>query len=292
MKRKHNQYSQRGESLRNIWEGKEMTAQPQPARKMSNKMIIMIAALLVCLLLVSACTSTPASPTATTINKDDAIKTAIASIIMTTTASAPTNTPLPTSTPKPTLTPTPLPKPILLSGTGDSVLDVDMAKVGEEGIAHITGNKSARFFAVTSYDANGKQIDLLVNTTDVYDGYVPIDFTGSQITTRLEVSATDAWTIEILPLLMGHVIESPGTYQGKGDDVLLVPGFKTHPPDTAKIVGNKSSSFFAVVTYGVTSSDLKVNTTDPYDGTVILASDTCIFVISATSDWSIEIKSK
>jgi hypothetical protein len=201
----------------------------------------------------------------------------------------PTNTSVLTKNPEPTLTSTPLPGPVKLSGKGDSVVDIDMKKIGGIGIAHIIGNKSSSFFAVQNYDAAGKRIDLLVNTTDPYDGYVPLDFLDGQHTTRLEINATGDWTIELIPLQSGHELKVPGTLKGKGDEVLLLRGGK---PDTVKIVGNKSSGFFAVQSYDLSGYDLLVNTTDPYDGTVILSRDAIILVIKASDDWTIEIKSK
>ena len=59
-------------------------------------------------------------------------------------------------------------------------------------------------------------------------------------------------------------------------------------PDLAKITGNTESQHFAVISYGKTS-DLLVNTTDPYDGTVILSSDVILLEINAVGDWLIEI---
>ena len=193
-------------------------------------------------------------------------------------------TPTPTKSPTPTRTPTNTPNPFLLTGSGDAV--VDLVKPDDLVILHITGNARSSFFAVSNYDGNGNQIDLLVNTTDPYDGIVPIDLLAGEDTKRLEIKARGQWTIDVLPLTAARQISVPGTITGKGDDVFLLTGQK---PGTAHIVGNARSRYFGVLGYG-SSKELLVNTTDAYDGVVILSSDTIVIEIKAEGDWSVEIK--
>ena len=195
----------------------------------------------------------------------------------------PTNTPLPTNTPRPTNTPTPPPEPILLTGSGDTVVDVDRGNYA--AIAHITGNAAANHFAVVNYGSDGDQIDLLVNTTEPYDGIKPLDFRESEHTTRLEVTATGDWTIEILPLIEARGFLVPGRIEGVGDDVVILTD---GTPDIATITGNAAASHFAVIGYG-TTADLLVNTTEPYEGTVILDPDTAVLEITGVGPWSIEV---
>lgn len=204
----------------------------------------------------------------------------------------PTNTLLPTLTPMPTKTKTlvptstPTPEPVVLTGTGDSV--IDFINPFEMGVIHITGNASGRFFAVKAYTDDG-QYDLLVNTGDPYDGFRPLDF-GRKHTTRFEVMATGDWKIELLPITSAHLMVIPGEISGKGDDViLLLRGNFT--PDLAKITGNASSRFFAVKSYGQ-STDLLVNTGDPYEGTVVLSSDVIVLEVMASDSWTIKITTK
>ena len=198
----------------------------------------------------------------------------------------PTHTPAPTDTPRPTDTPTPIPEPIRLNGSGDSVVNFD--NPFGPAVARIQGNAGARFFSVQNLDANGASLDLLVNTTDVYKGVRPLDFRAGEHTTRFEVNATGNWQIEVAPLALAESLNVPGKYAGKGDQVLLLTGAT---PDLAKISGNAERRFFAVIGYGG-SSDLLVNTTDPYDGTVILGSDAIVLEVTATGTWQIELTGK
>jgi len=196
---------------------------------------------------------------------------------------SPTNTPAPTNTPLP---PTPIPKPIVLTGTGDSIEDFD--NYFDFAIVHIVGNSSGRYFGVTSYGADGEQIDMLVNTTDPYDGIKPLDFRDGEHTTRFEVKSNGEWTIEIFPISYARILTVPGSIEGSGDDVFFLDGSK---PDLAKITGNNESRYFGVYSYG-SYSDLLVNTTDVYSGTVIVDGDTVAIEVNAQGEWSIEISSK
>ena len=200
-----------------------------------------------------------------------------------TNTSLPTNTPLPTDT---LLPPSQTPEPITVSGTGDMIVDAENPY--NVAIVHILGNSCGRFFAVTNYDNNGQKIDLLVNTTDPYDGIRPIDFHQDKHTTRFEINSSCEWQISILPLISVRSLTVPGTISGSEDDVIALLG---GTPDLATVKGNSGSRFFAVVGYG-SSADLLVNTTDPYEGTVMLSSDTIILEIQSVGEWSIEVTSR
>ncbi|MDD1777335.1 MAG: hypothetical protein LUQ65_04130 [Candidatus Helarchaeota archaeon] len=192
----------------------------------------------------------------------------------------------PTFTPEPTNTPTPIPTPMVFSGTGDSIVDID--KESGPALVHIIGNNSSRHFAVVNYDSSNKEIDLLVNTTDPYDGVRPLDFLEDEHTARFEVTATGAWSIEIIPFSLIERLEIPGEITGNGDYVFAIVG---GTPDTATITGNAAARHFAVIGYGSTS-DLLVNTTDPYDGTVLLSSDTLIIEVDSEDDWTMRFNNR
>lgn len=194
---------------------------------------------------------------------------------------APTSTPEPTETPAPTETPTPLPEPIVLSGTGDSIVDVE--KGPEPALVQIEGNAASRHFAVTSLGEGNEQLNLLVNTTEPYAGMRPLDFLEGEHTVRFEVTGEGDWTIEILPLGAIEVVSIPGEISGNGDYVFAVEG----NPDTAQISGNAAGRHFAVRGYGSGFPDLLVNTTDPYDGRVLLSADTLILEVTGVGEWTV-----
>jgi len=196
----------------------------------------------------------------------------------------PTSTPIPTNAP--TATATPLPEPIVLAGSGDAIVDVD--KTDAPMLARIEGNAGSRHFAVTSYDASGLAIDLLVNTTAPYTGVRPLDFLEGEHTARFEVTAVGEWTITIYPVQSADAIDVPGSFVGEGDNVVILRG---GVPDTAVITGNASSHHFAVTGYG-SGIDLLVNTTEPYEGTVLLDRETFLLQIVADGEWTIRVGSR
>lgn len=195
--------------------------------------------------------------------------------------------PSPTAPPTATPEPTPLPDPILLTGTGDAI--VDLEKSEDPMLVRISGNAGGSHFAVSNYGADGQQIDLLVNTVEPYEGIRPLDFRSGEHTARFEVSATGAWEIEVLPLAMVRRLSLPGMIEGEGDDVVaLVDG----DPDLATITGNAGGSHFAVHSFGSLFPDLLVNTVDPYEGTVMLDPDTVLLAVSAEGPWTIDVTSR
>lgn len=200
----------------------------------------------------------------------------------TATPAPPTPTPEPTATPAPP-TPTPLPEPKSYSGSGSDVVAIEKPG-GSDGavIVHVTGNAESRYFGVTGFDDAGQQTDLLVNTTDQYDGITLLDAWKGQTTTRLQVTAEGDWTIEIRPLEMAQRAAVPGATSGTGDNVLMLEG----KPDTAHIVGNADGRYFGVIGHGKLW-DLLVNTTDPYDGRVIVNTSTVVIEVKAIGDWQI-----
>jgi len=182
--------------------------------------------------------------------------------------------------------PEPEPEPIILSGSGDSIVDID--KPNLPMVVHVTGNVGSNHFAVKNYDSVGERIDLLVNTTEPYDGIIPLDFMTDEWTSRFEVTATGDWTIEVLPLSSIRVLSIPGKIEGNGDEVFVLTG---GVPDLGIISGNSGSNHFAVKSYNG-GRDLLVNTTDPYEGTVMVDSGTILIEVIAVGSWTIEITSK
>lgn len=173
-----------------------------------------------------------------------------------------------------------IPETVVYSGTGDSVLEI--APFDGVYVFHIKGNSESRHFAVTAYDSNGNYLDLLVNTTDAYDG---ITLDPTQTTSVLEISATGDWTVELVSAYNIETMSSGETLNGSGDSVFMA----LDEMKIATISGNAAGRHFAVQALGVSSTDLLVNTTDPYDGTVMVKNAPIFIVVNAEGDWSISM---
>lgn len=175
-------------------------------------------------------------------------------------------------------TPIPIPEPVVYAGSGDNVIEINPPDLYY--VFRITGNDAEDHFAVKSYDSTGEYGELLVNTTDPYTG-ITID--DSFDVKMLEITASGDWTIEVISLRGMDVISGGETYDGAGDTVLLV----NNPGMTATITGNSSEDHFAVWSYSE-YRDLIVNTTEAYNGTVMLENP-FMFVITGVGDWSITL---
>lgn len=180
------------------------------------------------------------------------------------------------------------------SGNGDQVLDIN--KWQGSALVWIQGNAGSDYFGVTSYgpgnDGPHSYYDLLVNTTEPYEGVRLVDywsFLGSEEqTTRLEVKATGSWKIEIRPLSSARTVSNHSQISGSSDEVLLVNG----NPGKATITGNAGSHYFGVKAYYGQSAmhDLLVNETDPYSGTVMFSKpNPRVLEVTASDPWVIAL---
>lgn len=152
----------------------------------------------------------------------------------------------------------------------------------------ISGNNSESHFAITGYDANGNRTDLLVNSTSSYNGIVPIDLGSNTNTTRLEISASGYWSVEVYAIGAAQKINVPGTKSGSGDNVLWVEG----NPSIMELSGNQQGGHFAAFAYDGYGRRLKllVNTTDPYNGKVIIPGETHLIQVSAEGSWNMRLE--
>jgi hypothetical protein len=235
-----------------------MGAQTTTTKKKSPLLVIVIFLIAFCLIctgisVISNMLGLSPEPTINPVDIQDTAEAAVWLNLTKTAQAIPTATRTPTAVPLPTESPTPAPTlaPIILEGTGDSVVDVQ--KPYNPMIARIVYN-GGRNFAIWNVDAGGNKIDLLVNTIGAYQGTVPIDFLQNQQTARFEITASDAWKIEILPLASARRENIPATIQGKGDDVIFFDGVGSPDLMTANATG---SSNFVVWEYG-TSRNLLI----------------------------------
>lgn len=169
--------------------------------------------------------------------------------------------------------------PIVYTGTGDDVIELD--DLDYFYCFKISGNANSRHFAVKTYDSAGEYSELLVNTTEPYDG---LTYDPSYDVSMIEVTASGEWTIEVLDLITVDQVSAGDAYSGNGDSLFFIPDHGK----TATISGNSGAHHFAVKSfdnYG-NYNDLLVNTTEPYDGKVMLGSDAILIQVAAQGDWT------
>ena len=166
---------------------------------------------------------------------------------------------------------------------GDKVLSLD--PIPDRYVFKVSGNAGGRYFGVIAYDAQGSRLDAIVNTTEVYNGIV---FDKKQTTATLEIKSSDAWEITVLPLADMETVYKGSTITGSGDCIFLFA------PDagesmSALVKGNKDERYFGVIGYSETLDRIEafVNTTDSYNGQVMLRKNPRVFEVKSVGDWSI-----
>lgn len=175
---------------------------------------------------------------------------------------------------------------ICYTGSGDDVISID--DYGDWHVFEIEGNAEGRYFGVVAYDSNGDRIGSLVNTTDKYSGIV---YDDTQDAAMLEITATGEWSVKVKSIY-SCIYGVKGTeVSGKGDNVVVFYTDKGES-STATIKGNQEEHYFGVVAYDGSGSRCGslVNTTDAYEGKVLLKNSPRIFEVTATGEWSIKFE--
>lgn len=161
------------------------------------------------------------------------------------------------------------------SGNGDDI--VSGAATESTSYAHIIHEGDGHFSVKGHY---GDSCDLLVNTTDPYNGTTLI-YPGKEYT--FEVSAKGEWSIELYKLGTSSV----DSFSGNGD--FITPIF-VKTSDVYEINTN-GGGHFSVKGWNDSNYDLLVNTTDEnYSGKVMFNSEKeyAFFEISASREWEIK----
>ena len=173
----------------------------------------------------------------------------------------------------------------MYSGSGDDV--VILEPVDDWFIFDIEGSGDG-YFGVIAYDKTGERLSALVNTTGSYHGIV---FDETQSAATLEIKAKGDWTIKVLSIYEARYGYKGSKVKGNGDEVIL---FYTNngKSATATIKGNADEKYFGIIGYDKTGERITayVNTTEKYDGKVLLKGDPVIFVIKSGSDWEINFE--
>jgi len=165
-----------------------------------------------------------------------------------------------------------------LPGSGDAVVIMEDPEI--LWMLEASGNSDGRHFSIKGYDSYIQGTELFVNTTDPYEGMTS---DPSQTTKILVVSAVGEWCIGIVTGDELPRYAKGDTVTGSGDTAFLVG----EVGQTADISGNSAGRHFAVKAYGEDGGDLLVNTTDPYEGTVMLHVTPILIVVTAEGDWTI-----
>ncbi len=180
---------------------------------------------------------------------------------------------------------------IVYSGTGVQEMRIEESEE-DHVLFYIQGNKEREHFVVTGYTethtfyGGGVSTRMFVNTFSPYEG-VLLDPGGR--TRVLEVKAEGPWKVEVRSVNSAREIEVPGELKGEGGEVLRIEG----TPQRATIVGNLEARHtpenFEVNAYNDYQRSL-VRTSDAYEGTVSIPSDTAFLEVITGNKWEITLE--
>lgn len=164
-----------------------------------------------------------------------------------------------------------------VEGSGDDVIDVPCAGKPCLLTIHYSG---AHNFVVKELDANGSDVDLLVNTIGAYDGTVTTYGNYSK-TTSLQIKSSGSWTITFAPMSSMEKAENGSPFTG--DYVAYID-----EPKMSKVrFTNDGEHNFVVQGIGLNSSKLLVNEIGTYDGTVAWNQAKSFFIVKSSGTWTI-----
>lgn len=193
-----------------------------------------------------------------------------------------TTQPAPTTAPPPP-TAAPATQTRTYSGRGAKTLRITK-KADEAMLATITHRGSANF-AVTRLDAQGQQIDLLVNTIGNYTGTRLVDPLEDENTAALKIEADGAWTVTTKPTAGARRWNGAGTFTGRGDDVINIEGAFSGL-DSLRAT-HQGQANFAVTAYGE-SMELLVNEIGNYSGEHLVPNGAILLSVDADGRWTMQ----
>lgn len=188
--------------------------------------------------------------------------------------SPPSTAPLP---PKPTIAPGARLPVLEFNGTGDSTVALDPPGPRVARIEH----RGSGPFSVTGLDANGAEVETLVEAEGPYTGSVAVDFRDEQDSRSLAIEADGEWSIRMVPVESLEPL--PGGFTGSGDNVVLYTGGVGPVRLT-----HSGSGAFKVNYFEIRTRDIEtiVDETGPFEGTAELRGPAFVWV-KADGDWSI-----
>ena len=164
-----------------------------------------------------------------------------------------------------------------VTGSGDDV--VDLPVTGVPVLMDITYSGSSNFVIYT-IDAEGENVDLLVNTIGSYSG-TQTDYLDYSDVTMLSVESSGDWSITFKPL--SSLPELVNGAENTGDGVYYISTASL----TKLTITNSGDGNFVVRGIGISDADLLVNEIGDYEGTVIWAEEESFLIVESEGTWTV-----
>jgi hypothetical protein len=190
---------------------------------------------------------------------------------------SPSAAPPTTTTPE---APAPGAPPEQYSGAGASVVTLSATDPRILTISHNGGSN----FVVYSVDAQGQDIDLLVNEIGSYSGVLPLNFMDGAEAAALKIEADGQWNVTSAPLSSAPSWDGNAPFSAEGAAVVWVAGAAEGL--TPVTLTHQGESNFVAIGYGDGQS-LLVNEIGAYTGETLLPAGTLVLTVEADGPWSI-----
>jgi hypothetical protein len=190
--------------------------------------------------------------------------------------------PAPAAKPKPTpvKTAAPIPANAVYSGSGDSIVKVQLPDGPGSPVVGTISYTGGDNFSVWSLDSSLTKQSLLVNTIGHYAGTVLFDVQSGQQTNQLQITASGPWKVTLRSIR--SLREFTGSKaSGTGDDVVIYRGAAA-----AATITNSGKDNFAVWEYGDQTS-LAVNEIGAYSGMVPFSAGPALIAVTSDGAWNI-----
>jgi hypothetical protein len=169
------------------------------------------------------------------------------------------------------------------SGRGAKTLRI--TKTADEAVLATIAHRGSANFVVTTVDAQGQQIDLLVNTIGNYAGTRLVDALEGQQTAALKIEADGAWTVTTKSTASARQWNGAAILTGRGDDVINIQDAFSNL-DSLRAT-HQGEANFIVTAYG-DSRELLVNDIGTYSGEHLVPNGTILLVIDADGRWTMQ----
>ncbi len=133
-------------------------------------------------------------------------------------------------------------------------------------------------------DAQGQDLDLLVNEIGSFSGVLPLNFFEGQEAAALRIEADGQWTVSSAALSTAPRWDGIAPYAGQGPSVVLVAGVAEGL--TPVTFTHQGESNFAVHAIG-DSRSLLVNEIGAYSGETLIPAGTVVITVTADGPWTV-----
>lgn len=175
---------------------------------------------------------------------------------------------------------------LTIAGSGDDVLILDNP-LGTLSALDVSANAGGRFLSIKTLGMDGDVEDLVVMSTDPFDGTVLLEGNMNSPIAGFEIKAKGEWALTVKSIQEVPKMDATAPFIANGFQLVRID--ETSGLTTVYVVGNADGRFFSVKTHGATR-DLAVMTTDPYEGVVRIDPGTSLFEINAIGDWVMELQ--